>query len=105
MYTSYRLLQSYKKRSQGTSVESYANNDSKPKTTLDTIWLISIALLLVLDLILAIFGTYYAIRCRKLGRFPLWLSVVMIILLWIPTPLQPLVAVTMTIWGGSGCGQ
>lgn len=106
MYASYRLIDAYRSRNGSKQLqETYVNdNDSSTNTTLDTVWLIALALVLLLDLILVGFGTYYALKCQALGKIPLWLTVVLILFLWIPSPIQPFLAVTLTIWGGAaGC--
>ena len=105
MYASYRLLQTYRQHAAERQTENYVN-DSGTTTTFDTVWLVVLGLALLLDLVLIGFGTYYAIKCQSLGRIPMWLAVVLILLLWMPSPLQPFFAVTMTIWGGAtGCGE
>ena len=102
MYASYRLINEYKKKRK--TAENYINNNEGGNSTLDTVWLITLALVLLLDLILVGFGTYYALLCQSKGKIPLWLTVVLILFLWMPSPIQPFMAVALTIWGATGCG-
>jgi hypothetical protein len=102
MYTSYSLLNRLKRRND--SVENYVN-DGSGYSTLDTIWLVAIGLAALLDIVLMVFGTYYALKCNGLGKIPLWLTVVLVMLMWVPSPLQPFMVVTMTIWGAAGCKE
>lgn len=105
MYTSYQLISLYKTRQNNQLKEGYINDgDSSTNTTLDTVWLVAIGLIAVLDIILVCFGTYYTFKCQAQNKLPVWLAVLLILMLWFPSPIQPLLAVCLTIWGGvAGC--
>ena len=74
-----------------------ANGDSD--ATISIAMLVFIALLVIIEIVLTVFAMIYTFRCHKAGKFPTWLVVLFVIFLLLPTPMQPLLALTLTIYG------
>jgi hypothetical protein len=68
--------------------------------------LIFIALLVIVEVTLTVFALIFTFKCHSANNIPTWLFVLLLIFLFLPSPIQPMLALVMTIYGSvSKCSK
>ncbi|MBL4898351.1 MAG: hypothetical protein JKX76_01760 [Colwellia sp.] len=82
--------------------EGYVNGSTDQMTSLDYTWITIAIIVGIIDLVLMIYATIFTLQCQKSGNIPTWIAVFLLLLIWLPTPMQPIATIGMAIYGGIG---